>query len=204
MMSGCGAASARPWNGGRSCHDHKRKGRSASSGGRRRFDPGLVSLAQAAIVGGRGCQHRLFWRCRNQGLRPCRLFHRKTRLWKARQSFRIVGWGRPGTSPARKIAIYSQREPVKYAPQYGGHCADGVSFGTITTNIDPKAWRIIEGKLYLSYDPGAADGFEKKPVQGRQLAKILAGGRTRLWFRKSCRRAGSRPPIDRPSRIFCS
>ena len=35
-------------------------------------------------------------------------------------------------------------EPVKYAPQYGGLCADGVSFGTVTTNIDPKAWRIIE------------------------------------------------------------
>jgi YHS domain-containing protein len=57
------------------------------------------------------------------------------------------------------------REPVKYAPQYGGYCADGVSFGTITTNIDPKAWRIIEGKLYLSYDPGAAEGFEKKPTK---------------------------------------
>jgi YHS domain-containing protein len=57
------------------------------------------------------------------------------------------------------------REPVKYAPQYGGHCADGVSFGTVTTNIDPKAWRIIEGKLYLSYDPGAADGFEKNPTK---------------------------------------
>jgi len=54
-------------------------------------------------------------------------------------------------------------DPVKYAPQYGGYCADGVSFGTITTNIDPKAWRIIEGKLYLSYDPGAAEGFEKNP-----------------------------------------
>jgi YHS domain-containing protein len=53
------------------------------------------------------------------------------------------------------------REPVKYAPQYGGYCADGVSAGTITTNIDPKAWRIIDGKLYLSYDPGAADGLEK-------------------------------------------
>jgi YHS domain-containing protein len=58
-----------------------------------------------------------------------------------------------------------QREPVKYAPQYGGHCADGVSFGTITTNIDPKAWRIIEGKLYLSYDPGAAEGFEKSATK---------------------------------------
>jgi hypothetical protein len=57
------------------------------------------------------------------------------------------------------------REPVRYAPQYGGHCADGVSFGTITTNIDPEAWRIIEGKLYLNYDPGAADGFEKNATK---------------------------------------
>ena len=57
------------------------------------------------------------------------------------------------------------REPVKYAPQYGGHCADGVSFGTITTNIDPNAWRIIEGKLYLNYDPGAADGFGKNATK---------------------------------------
>ncbi|MBB4273666.1 YHS domain-containing (seleno)protein [Rhizobium mongolense] len=56
-------------------------------------------------------------------------------------------------------------EPGKYAPQYGGYCADGVSFGTVTTNIDPKAWRIIDGKLYLSYDPGAAEGFEKKPTK---------------------------------------
>jgi YHS domain-containing protein len=57
------------------------------------------------------------------------------------------------------------KDPVKYAPQYGGHCADGVSLGTITTNIDPNAWRIIEGKLYLSYDPGAAEGFEKNPAK---------------------------------------
>lgn len=56
-------------------------------------------------------------------------------------------------------------DPVKYAPQYGGYCADGVSFGTITTNIEPKAWRIIDGKLYLSYDPGTADGFEKTPTK---------------------------------------
>lgn len=55
--------------------------------------------------------------------------------------------------------------PVRYAPQYGGHCADGVSFGTVTTNIDPNAWRIIEGKLYLNYDPGAADGFEKQATK---------------------------------------
>jgi YHS domain-containing protein len=63
------------------------------------------------------------------------------------------------------------RDPIKYAPQYGGLCADGVSFGTITTNIDPKAWRILEGKLYLSYDPGAAEGFEKSPEKLASSAK---------------------------------
>ncbi len=57
------------------------------------------------------------------------------------------------------------KEPAKYAPQYGGYCADGVSLGTVTTNIDPKAWRIIEGKLYINYDPGAADGFAKSPTK---------------------------------------
>ncbi|PDS77953.1 YHS domain-containing (seleno)protein [Rhizobium sp. L43] len=56
-------------------------------------------------------------------------------------------------------------DPSRYAPQYGGYCADGVSFGTVTTNIDPKAWRIIDGKLYLSYDPGAAEGMEKNPTK---------------------------------------
>ena len=58
-----------------------------------------------------------------------------------------------------------KKEPAKYAPQYGGYCADGVSLGTVTTNIDPKAWRIIDGKLYISYDPGAAEGFAKTPAK---------------------------------------
>ena len=57
------------------------------------------------------------------------------------------------------------KNPSSYAPQYGGYCADGVSFGTVTTNVDPRAWRIIEGKLYISYDPGAAEGMEKNPAK---------------------------------------
>lgn len=77
-------------------------------------------------------------------------------------------------------------DPLRYAPQYGGHCADGVSFGTITTNIYPKAWRIIDGKLYLSYDPGAAEGFEKsanKLADSKkywpEVQQVLASERTR-------------------------
>ncbi|MBM3536532.1 MAG: YHS domain-containing protein [Alphaproteobacteria bacterium] len=41
-------------------------------------------------------------------------------------------------------------DPMKYAPQYGGFCAWAVS-NNYTAPIDPDAWRIINGKLYLNY-----------------------------------------------------
>lgn len=42
--------------------------------------------------------------------------------------------------------------PHKYAPQYGGHCATGLAIhGKLTKDIDPEAWAIIDGKLYLNY-----------------------------------------------------
>lgn len=42
-------------------------------------------------------------------------------------------------------------EPEAYAPQYGGFCAWAVSQG-YTAPIDPEAWRIVDGRLYLNYD----------------------------------------------------
>jgi YHS domain-containing protein len=41
--------------------------------------------------------------------------------------------------------------PEKYAPQYGGYCAYAVSQGT-TAPIDPEAWKIVDGRLYLNLD----------------------------------------------------
>ncbi|MGE0640590.1 MAG: YHS domain-containing (seleno)protein [Thermoanaerobaculia bacterium] len=41
--------------------------------------------------------------------------------------------------------------PEKYAPQYGGYCAWAVSQG-YTAGIDPDAWTVRNGKLYLNYD----------------------------------------------------
>ncbi len=40
--------------------------------------------------------------------------------------------------------------PEKYAPQYGGYCAWAVAHG-YTADIDPEAWSIVEGRLYLNY-----------------------------------------------------
>jgi YHS domain-containing protein len=51
-------------------------------------------------------------------------------------------------------------DPVKYAPQYGGYCAGEVAgSGSTTVNIDPVSFKIIEGKLYLTYDKVHTDGF---------------------------------------------
>ena len=53
------------------------------------------------------------------------------------------------------------KQPLQYAPQYGGHCALGTAFGETTANIDPEAWSIVDGKLYLQYSSGAREGWEQ-------------------------------------------
>ena len=40
--------------------------------------------------------------------------------------------------------------PESCVPQYGGFCAWAVSRG-YTADIDPAAWSIVDGKLYLNY-----------------------------------------------------
>ena len=46
-----------------------------------------------------------------------------------------------------------QANPQAYLPQYGGYCAWAVSRG-YTAKSDPRAWKIVGGKLYLNYDAG--------------------------------------------------
>jgi YHS domain-containing protein len=43
-------------------------------------------------------------------------------------------------------------DPEKYAPRYGGFCAYGVAQG-YKVQIDPEAWSIVDGVLYLNYSP---------------------------------------------------
>ncbi|MEK9645708.1 MAG: YHS domain-containing (seleno)protein [Alphaproteobacteria bacterium] len=50
--------------------------------------------------------------------------------------------------------------PGKYAPQYGGFCAWAVSQG-YTAKIDPDAWKIVEGKLYLNYSKGVQQQWQQ-------------------------------------------
>ena len=51
-------------------------------------------------------------------------------------------------------------EPEKYAPQYGGYCAWAVSQG-YTAKTDPRAFSLIDGKLYLNYSRGVQATWAK-------------------------------------------
>jgi YHS domain-containing protein len=42
-------------------------------------------------------------------------------------------------------------DPEKYAPQYGGFCAFGTASG-YKAKIDPAAFTVVGGKLYLNYN----------------------------------------------------
>ena len=51
-------------------------------------------------------------------------------------------------------------DPSAYAPQYGGYCAYAVSQG-YTASIDPDAWAIVDGKLYLNYSKSVQKRWNK-------------------------------------------
>lgn len=58
--------------------------------------------------------------------------------------------------------------PGKYAPQYGGYCAFGAA-GGYKAPIEPDAWTVVDGKLYLNYSQsvrrqwaGDIPGFVRK------------------------------------------
>jgi YHS domain-containing protein len=62
-------------------------------------------------------------------------------------------------------------KPEAYAPQYGGYCAKAVSEND-TADIDPLAYKVVNGKLYVNYSPKIQKVWEKD-IPGR-IAKADA------------------------------
>lgn len=58
-------------------------------------------------------------------------------------------------STAEHLRLFKEN-PEKYAPRYGGYCAYAVAQGT-TADINPEAWTIKEGRLYLNYSKSVRD-----------------------------------------------
>ena len=61
------------------------------------------------------------------------------------------------------------KEPMKYQPQYGGYCANGIVYG-IPWGGDADSWRMIEGKIYIFGGQGSRDAFLLDVPKNRGLA----------------------------------
>ncbi|SIO02842.1 YHS domain-containing (seleno)protein [Vannielia litorea] len=57
-----------------------------------------------------------------------------------------------------------ERNPQKYAPQYGGYCAYAASQGYVAPT-DPAAFTVHDGKLYLNYSQRVR-GIWEKDIRG--------------------------------------
>jgi YHS domain-containing protein len=51
-------------------------------------------------------------------------------------------------------------DPARYAPQYDGHCAYGISQGGKVPG-NPNLWRVVDGKLYLNLSTEVVEYWEE-------------------------------------------
>ena len=63
------------------------------------------------------------------------------------------------------------KDPDKFSPQYGGYCAFGVSVNVLA-DIDPEAWSIMDGKLYLYHRPASLDKFKAAIAENISKANV--------------------------------
>lgn len=52
-------------------------------------------------------------------------------------------------------------DPEQYAPQYGGFCAWAVAAKNALVAIDPNAWSVVDGKLYLNVNKKVQSNWQK-------------------------------------------
>ena len=88
--------------------------------------------------------------------------------------------GDPKFSSTYRTAIYHfasaadkaafDKNPAKYAPQYGGFCAASMSRGKLEPNIDPNVFFVYKGKLYVCSSAKGAKRFLSKPEVNVQKA----------------------------------
>ncbi|HET9627835.1 MAG TPA: YHS domain-containing (seleno)protein [Kofleriaceae bacterium] len=55
-----------------------------------------------------------------------------------------------------------EKNPEKYAPQFGGYCAFGTANG-VKVSTQPEAFAVVGGKLYLNHDPQTHEKWKADP-----------------------------------------
>jgi YHS domain-containing protein len=83
-------------------------------------------------------------------------------------------------SSAANLASFKMN-PSKYAPQYGGFCANGMK-DRHADDIDPSVFFIIKGKLYVCASPEAEKEFRSKESRNIKKADQNWDEEYRWWY----------------------
>jgi enamine deaminase RidA (YjgF/YER057c/UK114 family) len=59
------------------------------------------------------------------------------------------------------------KDPDRYTPQYDGYCAMGAAAGEAAhkDTVDPEAWAIVDGKLYLTHMRQGMEAWRQNPAE---------------------------------------
>ena len=78
------------------------------------------------------------------------------------------------------------RDPKRYQPEYGGYCANGITYG-IPWGGDADRFKMIGGKLYMFGGQGSLDGWNIDEKRNLDLAekywKEEVAGSNSIWQR---------------------
>ncbi len=87
-------------------------------------------------------------------------YHTDGKPVKGKRAHRLEWKGATWSFASAENRGLFKADPEKYAPRYGGYCAFAVSRG-YTASIDPDAWSIVDGALYLNYSLGVRDQWSQ-------------------------------------------
>jgi len=62
-----------------------------------------------------------------------------------------------------------KKDPDKYLPEYGGWCAYAMGLDGTRVAVDPKTYKIIDGKLYLFYNAFLNNTLKKWNAKEQEL-----------------------------------
>ena len=82
---------------------------------------------------------------------------------KGQDSFATESMGAKWKISSKANLDLFKSDPEKYAPQYGGYCAYGVTQGSLV-KVEPEQFTLRDGKLYLNYDADVQAKWLKDPA----------------------------------------
>jgi len=101
-------------------------------------------------------------------------YHRSGRASRGDASHAVDWHGAKWLFASEENKALFEASPEKFAPEFGGFCAYAASKG-FTAKIEPDAWRIEQGRLYLFNDRSVRDAWVA------ELSQDVIGRGEKAW-----------------------